>query len=81
LSAALGVTVREWPRLSGYVDGSRVSVDLKGAGMAEERHECRLAHVFFRLKEHSVLHVQHAVTMFYASVLGNGAAVPVLSYS
>jgi hypothetical protein len=35
----------------------------------------------FRLEEHSVLHVQHAVTMLYASVLGNGAAVPVLSYS
>jgi hypothetical protein len=49
--------------------------------MAEERHKCRLAHVFFRLKEHSVLHVQHAVTVLYASVLGNGAAVPVLSYS
>ena len=58
-SLAFGVTVLAWPRLSGYVECSHDSVDLNGAGVAEERHSDVLAMLLFRLKEHTVSQAQH----------------------
>jgi hypothetical protein len=58
-SLAFGVTVPAWPRLSGYVEGSQVTDDLNGAGVAEARHSDVLPMLFFRLKEHAVLQAQH----------------------
>jgi hypothetical protein len=56
---AFGVTVPEWPRLSGYVERSQVTDDLNGAGMTEARHSVVWHMLFFRLKEHVVSQAQH----------------------
>jgi hypothetical protein len=77
---ALVATIREWPRLSGYVDGSLVPVDvevweLRGKSACEV-----LPMLFFGWKNMRCRRSSIAVTIPNASFLGNGAAVPVFPH-